>query len=113
LTIAAVLALLVAAATSGVAVATDQRPFTGEFTVGAVGAEQRCGDGALTIGFAGSGLASHLGRIRGTDPNCTDFDLAVAAVPIYAGFFRGQGGIRRPALPRRPRGAARRRSSSS
>jgi hypothetical protein len=60
-------------------------PIRGEFTVGVVGVEQRCGAGALTIGFAGSGLASHLGRITGTGSNCTAFDLAVSAVPIYDG----------------------------
>jgi hypothetical protein len=83
-TIAAVLALLAALATSGLALATTERPFTGEFTVGVVGVEQRC-EGALTIGFAGAGRASHLGRITGTGSNCTGFDLAVEAVPVYAG----------------------------
>jgi hypothetical protein len=85
LTIAAVLALLGAVSTSGLVLAVDERPFSGEFTVGVVGVEQRCGAGGLTIGFAGSGLASHLGRITGTGSNCTGFDLAVAAVPIYDG----------------------------
>ena len=84
-TIAALLGLLAALAASGLALATSERPFSGEFTVGVVGVEQRCGDGALTIGFAGSGRASHLGRITGTGSNCTEFDLAVQAVPIYAG----------------------------
>jgi hypothetical protein len=84
-TIAAVLALLGALGTSGLSLATDERPFSGEFAVGVVGVEQRCGAGALTIGFAGSGVASHLGRITGTGSNCTGFDLAAAAVPIYDG----------------------------
>ncbi len=84
LTIATVPALLAALATSGLALAKSERPFSGEFTVSVVGVEQRCA-GALTIGFEGAGRASHLGRITGTGSNCTDFDLAVQAVPIYGG----------------------------
>ncbi len=57
----------------------------GRFTVEIVPVDQRCGPNALTIGFAGVGIATHLGRMEGTGSNCTTFDLATEAVPIYDG----------------------------
>jgi hypothetical protein len=47
--------------------------------------EQRCGPDALTIGFEGAGLATHLGRMTGTGSNCTEFSLATDAVAIWDG----------------------------
>jgi hypothetical protein len=57
----------------------------GSFSVGVVAVEQRCGSNALTIGFEGDGIATHLGRMEGTGSNCTTFDLATSAVPISDG----------------------------
>jgi hypothetical protein len=58
----------------------------GGYTVGVVPVEQRCGPGALTIGFEGVGIATHLGRMEGTGSNCTTFELGTNAVPIWDGF---------------------------
>lgn len=57
----------------------------GRYTVAVVPVEQRCGPNALTIGFEGVGIATHLGRLEGNGSNCTTFDLATDAVPIWGG----------------------------
>jgi hypothetical protein len=57
----------------------------GRYTVVNVAVEQRCGPHALTLGFEGVGIATHLGRIEGTGSNCTTFDLASGAAPIWDG----------------------------
>jgi len=64
--------------------ATEQRPFSGEFTGFGVQAAQRC-PGALTIGHNVSGVATHLGRFTGSGTNCTEFTLATEAVAIWDG----------------------------
>lgn len=65
--------------------AAEQRPIHGSYTIAIVPVPQRCGPGALTIGFEGVGIATHLGRMEGTGSNCTSFDLATEAVPIWDG----------------------------
>ncbi len=65
--------------------AGDQRPMKGRYTIAVVPVEQRCGPNALTIGFEGVGIATHLGRIEGTGSNCTSFNLTTEAVPIWDG----------------------------
>jgi hypothetical protein len=77
--------LLLAGALAGPVAAGEQRPMHGGYTVAVVPVEQRCGPNALTIGFEGLGIATHLGRMEGTGSNCTTFDLATAAVPIWDG----------------------------
>lgn len=77
--------LLLVTALAGPVAAEERRPMQGGYTVGVVPVEQRCGPDALTIGFAGVGIATHLGRIEGTGSNCTTFDLATSAVPISEG----------------------------
>ncbi len=67
------------------AAATEQRPFSGEFTGIGVQAAQRCGPEALTIGHQVLGVATHLGRFTGTGTNCTEFTLATQAVAIWDG----------------------------
>jgi hypothetical protein len=65
--------------------ASEQRPMRGHYTIAVVPVEQRCGANALTIGFEGVGIATHLGRMEGTGSNCTSFNLATEAVPIWNG----------------------------
>ena len=77
--------LLLTAAYAGPVAADSPRPRHGEYTVAVVPVEQRCGPNALTIGFEGLGIATHLGRLEGTGSNCTTFDLASGAVPIWDG----------------------------
>jgi hypothetical protein len=77
--------LLLTAAYAGPVAADAPRPMHGEYTVDVVPVEQRCGPNALTIGFEGLGIATHLGRLEGTGSNCTTFDLASDAVPIWDG----------------------------
>jgi len=77
--------LLLAAALSGPVAAGDQRPMKGHYTISVVPVEQRCGPNALTIGFEGVGIATHLGRMVGTGSNCTSFNLTTEAVPIWDG----------------------------
>ena len=77
--------LLLTAALAGPVAADEPRPMHGGFTVAGVPVEQRCGPNALTIGFEGAGIATHLGRMEGTGSNCTTFDLATDAVPIWDG----------------------------
>lgn len=66
------------------AAASEERPFSGEFTGFGIQAAQRCPD-ALTIGHEVSGVATHLGRFTGTGTNCTEFTLATEAVAIWDG----------------------------
>src|SRR5687768_10612335 len=82
---ATALALLAALSIAAATQAGERRPMSGHFTVGVVPVEQRCGPNALTIGFEGSGLATHLGRMTGTGSNCTEFTLATGAVAIWDG----------------------------
>jgi hypothetical protein len=65
--------------------ASEQRPMRGHYTIAVVPVEQRCGPNGLTIGFEGVGIATHLGRMEGTGSNCTSFNLATEAVPIWDG----------------------------
>lgn len=78
-------AILAIAAMVGAAGATDRRPMSATFTVAVVPVEQRCGPNALTVGFEGVGMATHLGRMTGTGSNCTQFTLASEEVPIWDG----------------------------
>jgi hypothetical protein len=80
-TLAVVASLALATATF----ATTERPMSGGFTVAVVPVDQRCGPNALTIGFEGSGIATHLGRMTGTGSNCTELSLAQGAVGIWDG----------------------------
>ena len=85
LALATAVALLTAASLSTSALAGNDRPISGQFTVGVVPVEQRCGPNALTIGFEGTGIATHLGRMTGQGSNCTSFSLATGAVGIWDG----------------------------
>jgi hypothetical protein len=85
LALATALALLAAASLSASGLAGTERPISGQFTVGVVPVEQRCGPNALTIGFEGAGIATHLGRMTGTGSNCTEFSLATESVGIWDG----------------------------
>jgi hypothetical protein len=78
-------ALLLMSALAASVAAGEQRPMHGHYTIAVVPVEQRCGPTALTIGFEGVGLATHLGRMEGTGSNCTSFNLATEAVPIWNG----------------------------
>jgi hypothetical protein len=78
------LALLVTAVAGAVS-AAEQRPMQGHYTISVVPVQQRCGPNALTIGFEGIGIATHLGRMEGTGSNCTAFSLTTQAVPIWDG----------------------------
>lgn len=82
--IATGLALALALAVVVPVSATEQRPFSGEFTGFGILADQRC-PGALTIGHEVSGVATHLGRFTGTGTNCTEFTFATEAVAIWDG----------------------------
>ena len=77
--------LLLTAALAGSVAAEARRPMHGNYTITVVPVEQRCGPNALTLGFEGAGIATHLGRLEGTGSNCTTFDLASGAVPIWDG----------------------------
>jgi hypothetical protein len=79
------LAAIAALSITGLVAAGDQRPIEGSYTVSVVGVAQRCGPNALTIGFEGTGIVSHLGRITGEGSNCTEFTLATDAVGIWDG----------------------------
>lgn len=79
------LALVAVLAVAGGALAGDQRPMKGRYSVTIVPVAQRCGQNALTIGFEGAGIATHLGRMEGSGSNCTTFDLGTESVPIYDG----------------------------
>ena len=79
------LALLAVLTLSASVLAGDQRPMQGHYTIGVAPVEQRCGPNALTIGFEGVGIATHLGRMTGTGSNCTEFTLATESVAIWDG----------------------------
>ena len=78
-------ALLLMSALAASVAASEQRPMQGHYTIAVVPVEQRCGPNALTVGFEGVGIATHLGRMEGTGSNCTNFNLATEAVPIWNG----------------------------
>ncbi len=82
--IAIILALLAGLALTTPAAAATARPMSGSFTGSVFFAEPRCGD-LLTVGFAGTGHATHLGRMTGGAPNCTTFDLGQAGAPVLDG----------------------------
>ena len=65
--------------------ATEQRPIAGWYTVSLVDAASRCGPNAITLGFEGSGIAAHLGRMTGTASNCTEPSLGAGPVAIWDG----------------------------
>lgn len=77
--------MLLAAVLAAPIAAGEQRPIKGHYTISVVPVEQRCGPNALTIGFEGVGIATHLGRMTGTGSNCTSFNLTTEAVPIWDG----------------------------
>lgn len=79
------LAVVASLALATTAFASNERPMSGGFTVAVVPVDQRCGPNALTIGFEGSGIARHLGRMTGTGSNCTEFSLSEDAVAIWDG----------------------------
>ncbi|HET9344355.1 MAG TPA: hypothetical protein VFO05_01535 [Candidatus Limnocylindrales bacterium] len=79
------LALILCSAFVAPAAAGEQRPFQGRFTGSGIAVEQRCGQAALTLGFAVQGELSHLGRVTGSGTNCTEFTLGTGAVPIWDG----------------------------
>jgi hypothetical protein len=79
------LALTATLTLSASVLAGDQRPMSGRYTIGVAPVEQRCGPNALTIGFEGVGIATHLGRMTGTGSNCTGFALATESVGIWDG----------------------------
>ncbi len=78
-------ALLLMSALAASVAAAEQRPITGHYAISVVPVEQRCGPNALTIGFEGVGIATHLGRMEGTGSNCTSFALTTEAVLIWDG----------------------------
>ena len=65
--------------------AAEQRPIHGWYTVSLVAAEPRCGPDAITLGFEGTGNATHLGRMSGTASNCTEPTLGTGSVAIWDG----------------------------
>lgn len=77
--------MLLAAVLAAPVAAGEQRPIEGHYTISVVPVEQRCGPNALTIGFEGVGIATHLGRMEGTGSNCTSFNLTTEAVLIWDG----------------------------
>lgn len=85
MTRAMLLAAIAALVFGSSVVAGERRPMSGGFTIGVVPVEQRCGPNALTIGFSGAGLATHVGRMTGFGSNCTEFSLAGSAVGIWDG----------------------------
>lgn len=83
--LSAAVGVMAALLLSAPVLAGDQRPMQGRYTIGVAPVEQRCGPNALTIGFAGVGIATHLGRMTGTGSNCTEFTLAMESVGIWDG----------------------------
>lgn len=85
-TIAVALSLMAALAISGTVLAGNEPPMKGRFTITLdPDTAPRCGANALTLGFDGVGIATHMGRITGVASNCTEFGLFTGAVPIYDG----------------------------
>ncbi len=85
LNLAGPLGLMLTLALALPASAAAERPFGAEFTGAAAPAAPRCGEGALTLGFVISGVASHLGRFTGSGTNCTEPTLGTSAVGIWDG----------------------------
>ena len=79
-----ILALLAAMAIAAPAAAATARPMSGSFTGTVFFAAPRCGD-LLTVGFSGTGHATHLGKMTGGATNCTTFDLGGAPAPVLDG----------------------------
>ena len=77
------LAAIAALSMSAVASAGEQRPFKARYSGHGITVEQRCGQNALTLGFAVSGVATHVGRYTAIGTNCTEFGLATEAVDIW------------------------------
>jgi hypothetical protein len=84
--LAALAATMLALALALPVTADTQRPMHGQFTGSGVAADQRC-PGALTLGFAIAGVATHLGNFSGSGTNCTEFTLATDAVAIWDGII--------------------------
>jgi hypothetical protein len=82
--LAAALGVTLVVALVGPATAGDQRPFRASFTGTGIAVPQRCPN-ALTLGFAITGVATHLGHLSGSGTNCTEFTLATEAVAIWDG----------------------------
>lgn len=82
---AAILAMALAMMLAATVSAGDQRPFRARFSGAGIEVAQRCGANALTVGFAVSGVATHLGKFAGTGSNCTEFTLLTEAVDIWDG----------------------------
>ena len=85
LALATAVALIAVLGLASAALGGDRRPMEGHFTVAVVPVAQRCGPNALTIGFEGIGIATHLGRMTGTGSNCTEFSLGTGPVAIWDG----------------------------
>jgi hypothetical protein len=85
ITLATSLALALVIALAASVSAGEQRPFQTAFSGQGIEVAQRCGPNALTIGFAVSGTATHLGAYSGTGSNCTGFTLLTEAVDIWDG----------------------------
>lgn len=83
---AGIVAILLVGALAAPVAAAQQRPMEGTFSGAPLPElpEQRCA-GALTIGFAISGTATHLGQFAGTGTNCTEFTFTTEAVAIWDG----------------------------
>ena len=82
---ALLIACIAALALAPSASAAEERPISGWFTVAVVPVDQRCGPNAITIGFEGAGVASHLGRMTGNGSNCTEPTLGAESVEIWDG----------------------------
>lgn len=85
--LAVVLGLVATVSLFGSVLGGNARPMSASFTVGVVPVEQRCGPNALTIGFQGTGIATHLGQMTGSGTNCTEFTLATGSVAIWDGIL--------------------------
>jgi hypothetical protein len=83
---AGILVILLVGALAAPVAAAQQRPMEGTFSAVPTAElpEQRC-PGALTIGFAISGTATHLGQFTATGTNCTEFTFTTEAVAIWDG----------------------------
>jgi hypothetical protein len=86
LTLSTTLAVAIVMALVAPASAGDQRPMRGHFTGSAIPTDPRCGTD-VTIGFAVSGNATHLGRLTGIGSNCTEPTFVFEAVDIWDGII--------------------------
>ena len=83
--IALVLVLAGLTAAPAAALAADQRPIEGRFTLTLVGITGGCGEGEVMLHFVGTGTIAHFGRVDGSATNCTSATLGSEAVPISDG----------------------------